>query len=215
MRDEELSSLLRSPALSLDPSPDLVASVRQGARRARRRRATGVAALSAVALGVAGLLGPSLLAGGEAPRERVAVSTADPRFPRATSAVATLAELNGGEVVTFFAGASWCTASVRASFNESCVGFLGNRVGPFAYSTVPGQASVRVDRDYLVAGVLGTAVAEVVVVLSDGTELPARTTSPEGFPRPVWWVQVPSGARAEGATAYDAAGQQVATADLS
>ncbi|MCW2678639.1 MAG: hypothetical protein JWM62_40, partial [Frankiales bacterium] len=174
----------------------------------------GVAALSAVALACAGLMLPGLLGGGERV-DRVAVSPADPRFPEATSAVATLAELNGGEVVTFFKGISWCTASVRAAQNQSCGGFVGKgRVGAFAYTTVPGQASVRVDDDEVMAGVLGTDVVRVVVQLEDGSEVEASTTSPQGFPRPVWWVAVPSGARVQEATAYDADAQAVATMDV-
>ena len=213
MRDDDLSALLRSPALSLDPPQDLVASVHRGARRVQRRRTAGVAALSAAALACAVIVVPGLLRDGTGPRERVAVTPGDPRFPEATSPVVTLAELNGGEVVTFFEGTSWCTTSVRTAQSSSC-GFVGaGRLAPFAHMTVPGQASTRVDDDYVLAGVLGSDVARVEVQVG-GSEVEAETASPEGFPRPVWWVPVPAGVRVEAVTAYDSAGEPVATRDL-
>ncbi len=207
MRDDELTALLRSPALSLDPPVDLVASVHQGARRVRRRRTAGVVALSAAALGCAALVGPGLLGEGERPPETVAAPLAS-RFPQATTSVERLERLNGGDVVTFFVGTRWCTASSRTLVNDGCRGYVGTGpVAPFALTVAPGDDTLSVDRDTVTAGVLGTGVSRVTVELTDGTVLEARTVQGEGFPRPVWWAAVPRGGTVQGYTAYDGAGQ--------
>lgn len=212
MRDDELSTLLRSPALALEPPPDLVEDVRVEARRVRRRRAVGASALSVVLLGAAALAGTALLAdpspGG--PAESYAVSPGDERFPEATTPVVRLAELNGGEVLTFFKGQSWCTAAVRIGTARSCSRAVGAQVQPFAFLRRPGNESLTVDDDSLVAGVLGTGVARVQVTFTDGSEVDAATASPRGFPWPVWWAQVPRGERIETYTAYDEADEELA-----
>ena len=82
---------------------------------------------------------------------------------------------------------------------------------PFAFLRAPGNETLTVDRDTLVAGVLGTGVARVRVELSDGRELTANDVEADGFPRPVWWMQVPAGVSVTGYTAYDAAGGVVVT----
>jgi hypothetical protein len=211
MRDDELSTLLRSPALALDPPPDLVEGVRSGARRVRRRQVAGASALSVVLLGAAALAGTGLLGGDtQPPRDTVAVSPGDPRFPEATTPVVRLAELNGGEVLTFFVGQKWCTAAVRVGTADACSRALGAQVQPFAFLRRPGNESLTVDADTLAAGVLGTDVARVELRFTDGSEVEAATTSPRGFPWPVWWAQVPRGERVESYTAYDDAGEELA-----
>jgi hypothetical protein len=210
MRDDELSTLLRSPALALEPPPDLVEGVRSGARRVRRRRVAGAATLAVVLLGAAalGVALPDRPSG--APADSYAVSPGDQRFPDATTPVVRLATLNGGEVLTFFVGQQWCTAAVRVGTARSCSRALGAQVQPFAFLRRPGNESLTVDADSLVAGVLGTDVARVEVRLSDGTEVEAATTSPRGFPWPVWWAHVPRGERIATYTAYDDAGEELA-----
>lgn len=212
MRDDELSTLLRSPALALEPPPDLVEEVRVGARRVRRRRAVGASALSVVLLGAAALAGTALLDGPPSggPAESYAVSPGDARFPDATTAVVRLAQLNGGEVLTFFEGQRWCTAAARIGTAKGCSRALGAQVQPFAFLVPPGVDSLTVDADSLVAGVLGTDVARVQVRFTNGSDVEASTTSPRGFPWPVWWAQVPRGERVERYTAYDEAGEELA-----
>jgi hypothetical protein len=210
VRDDELSTLLRSPALALDPPPDLVEEVRSGARRVRRRQVAGATALSVVLLGAAalGLALPESPSG--APADSFAVSPGDARFPDATTPVVRLAELNGGEVLTFFKGQRWCTAAARIGTADFCSRAVGAQVPPFAFLIPPGVDALTVDDDSLVAGLLGTDVARVQVRFSDGTEVDAATTSPRGFPWPVWWAHVPRGERVEAYTAYDDAGAELA-----
>ena len=211
MRDDELTEALRSPALSLEPPPDLLDSVRRGARRTRRRRAAGTAALSAAALATAALLGPSR-AGGDGERPDQLADALQSRFPAATTPVEVLEPLNGGQVVTFFERRRWCTAAVRNDAAQSCSRALGSTVQPFAFVRTPGNESLTVDRESLVAGVLGTGVVRVEVLLSDGTSPVVSTTAPAGYPRPVWWTRVKPGAGVEELRAYDADGRLVGTA---
>lgn len=211
MRDDELSALLRSPALSLDPPPDLAGAVRSSARRVRRRQTAGVAALSVVALGVAGLLGPGLLAARD-DRPDVASADLSRLFPDATSEVVPLADLAGGTVYTYFRGNQWCTVSKRTGPpNTTCAGSLPQGgVQPFAFVRGPGTESLAVDRDYVVAGVLGDGVDRVEVELADGRVLTASTARGDGFPREVWWQDLAPTDRVTLYTARDAAGQALA-----
>lgn len=210
MREDELSGLLRSPALSLEPPPDLVSSTRAGARRMLQRRRAGAAVLSAVAVAGVALVVPGLLGGGDRPPDTVATDLRDPRFPAATTAVVVLTELNGGEVVTFFEGRTWCTAAIRIGLSKACSRGLGSDVPPFAFLRAPGNETLTVDRDTLVAGILGTGVERVRVRLSDGRELTANDVQADGFPRPVWWMQVPPGTSVESYVAYDGTERVVA-----
>lgn len=209
MREDDLAALLRSPALGLEPPRDLLEGVQAGARTVRRRQAAGTVALSVVAVLVAVLVGPGLLGGGaDEPDERV-VQPASPfaeRFPLATSSFELLENLNDGEVVTWFQGRRWCTAAIRVRTAEGCSGALGATVPPFAFLRLPGHETLTVDRDTLVAGVLGTGVEEVRVVLSDGSSPVVSAVSGRGFPRPVWWTAVPPGTSLRSVTAHDEAG---------
>lgn len=213
MNDDELAALLRSPALSLAPPPDLIAGVQRGARRVRRRRAAGTALLSLVLLAGAVTVGPQLirnLTGGPGDGEQFARLAADSRFPAATTPVLLLAQLHGGEVLTWFEGNHWCTASARADLNRACSRNIGAQVPPFAFLRGPRTESLTVDDDFLVAGVLGSQVVAVQVRLSDGSTARARTAQPLNFPRPVWWLAVPQGVTVQGYTALDAADKPVA-----
>lgn len=219
MRDDELTTLLRSPALSLEPPADLVGDVRGAARRVRRRRTAGVAALSAAAVLSVATLAPALLGGaGEDGPDRAVGTAPDElaaRFPQATSSVQLLEKLNGGDVVTFYSGTRWCTGSARTLVNDGCRGYVGEGdVAPFALFLPPGDATLRVDAASVTAGVLGTGVARVEVELEDGTVLPASAVAGEGFPRPVWWAAVPPGGVVRTYTAYDADGAVVETIGL-
>ena len=213
MNDAELAALLRSPAFSLAPPPGLVEGVQHGARRVRRRRAAGTAMLSLALVAGAVTVGPQLVAsltGDNGESGQVARLAADSRFPNATTPVLLLAELNGGEVLTWFEGTRWCTASARAGINSACSRNVGAQVPPFAFLRVPSTESLTVDNDSLAAGVLGSEVAAVQVRLSDGSTAPARVAQPQGFPRPVWWLAIPRGITVERYTALDAAGEPIA-----
>lgn len=207
MSDDDLRALLASPALDLAPPADLLAGVRRGARRVRRRRAAGGAV--AVVLALAGVVSVGSRPAGPSPGQ-VALAP-DSRFPDATTPVAVLERLNGGEVVTFFEGARWCTASSRADTTQACSRNVGTVVQPFAFLRGQGTESLSVDADGLVAGLLGTGAGSVRVTLADGRVLAAATTAPGGFVRPVWWLRVPRGAAVSALTAYDPAGQVLAT----
>ena len=212
MRDDELAALLRSPALSLDPPPDLVSSVHRGARRVQRRRTAGVAVLSAVALGCAAVVGPGLL---DRAGDRPDVASPDLArlFPDATSEVVPLTDLSGGTVYTYFRGRQWCTVSKRTGPpNTTCAGSLPpSGVRPFAFLRGPGTESLTVDRDFVVAGLLGDGVARVEVELMDGRVLTASTARGDGFPRDVWWQDLAPADRVVGYTARDAAGDALET----
>ena len=208
MRDEELSTLLRSPALDLEPPLGLAERVRQGARRTRRRQAVGAAGLAAVAVVGAALVGPALLdRRGDAATD-VASDDVSRLFPAATTDVVALADLNGGTVYTWFQGRQWCTASKRfGAPNTTCAGSLPDGPVPvFGYLRGPGTESLAVDRDFLVAGVLGDGVSSVEVVLPGDRVLRASTVEADGFPRPVWWQDLPAGTRVLEYVARDAAG---------
>ena len=206
MSDElRLESALRSPALALDPPPDLLTGVVRRARRTRRRQTAGAAvvalAVSGTAVGLAGVLG-----GHGADSDGVAQQppVTARLFPDATSPVLTLARPRGGTVYTWFQRGSWCTASVRTGpANVACDGSIGAaRVRPFAYLRGPELPSLRVDEAGLVAGVLGDGVREVRVRLAGGgTELASVAVAP-GFRRPVWYLPVTPGQRVVGYVAY-------------
>lgn len=212
MREEELSALLRSPALSLEPPPGLVGSVHLGARRVRRRRAGVTAALSAVALGCAALVGPGLVDRVD-DRPDVASPELARLFPDATTEVVPLADLAGGRVFTYFRGKQWCTVSKRTGPpNTTCAGSLPPAgVRAFAFLRGPGTESLTVDRDYLVAGLLGDGIASMEVELTDGRVLRASTVRGEGFPREVWFQDLAPTDRVTGYTARDADGDVVET----
>lgn len=206
MKESELGALLASASLDLEPPADLVDGVRRGARRARRRRAVGSAALAVLVVAGAASLVPSLT-GDDGQQDRVeqAAAARDPRFPEATTSVQALTDLNGGTVLTFFRGRQWCTASVRSSApNTACAGPVGAVVRPFSFTRGP-EDSVRIDRDYVVTGLLGDGVDRVEVELATGTRT-ASTVDAQDFPRAVWWQDVRSGDRVLAYVAYAADG---------
>ncbi len=198
MREDELAELLRSPALSLEPPPDLLEGVRRGARRTRRARTAGGVALAGAAVLVAALAVPAVLDSRDGPPSGQVADTLPSelaaRIEGETTSVELLESLNGGRVVTYFSGTRWCTAAMRTVVNDGCRGYVGTgRIGPFALMLPPGHETLSVDRDSVVAGVLGTGVERITVELDDGTSLPASAVSGRGFPRPVWWAAVPRG----------------------
>ena len=208
MTEPDLRALLASPALDLEPPADLVEGVHRGARRVRWRRAAGTAALALVVLVGAASVVPRLQA--DKPTTGQVALPPDSRFPQSTTPIAVLERLNGGEVVTFFEGARWCTASSRADTSTTCSRNIGAVVQPFAFLSRQGTESLSVDADGLVAGLLGDGVATVEVELSDGRTIRARSEQPGGFARAVWWLRVPAGAVVVGYTARDDRGQPVA-----
>jgi hypothetical protein len=216
VREDELAALLQSPALSLEPPPDLAASARRGARRVRRRRTAATAVLSVAGLAAAALVVPALLSSTDDPPDVAAADLAR-LFPAATSEVVPLADMAGGTVYTYFQGGQWCTVSKRTGPpNTTCAGSLpASGVRAFAFLRGPGTESLAVDRDFIVAGLLGDGIASVDVELTDGRVLQAATSRGEGFPRPVWWQQLAPGDRVAGYAARDASGDVVQTLPVS
>ncbi len=206
MTESDLRALLASPTLDLEPPTDLVEGVRLGARRVRRRRAVGAAALAVAALAGVASVAPRI--GGPTPGQ-VALAP-DSRFPDATTPIAVLERLNGGEVLTFFQGARWCTASSRADTSTTCSRNVGAVVQPFAFLSGQGTDSLSVDADGLVAGLLGDGIASVEVEFADGMTVSAHSVQPTGFARAVWWLRVPAAGVVTGYTAVDVSGQVVA-----
>lgn len=204
----DLAERLRDPALALEPSPDLVEGVRRRARRTRRRRAAApvVLALGALALATGGL---PALTDREPDVTTPAAAGSDVRVPEATTPVVRLERVNGGDVVTFYVGGRWCTASLRTERAQACSRPVGAQVPPFAFLQPVGSESLTVDDERLVAGLLGTGVDAVRVELSDGTRQDALTVRRDGFVRPVWWLRVPPGLSVAELTARDATGRVV------
>lgn len=205
MRDDELATLLRSPSLALEPPADLLEGARSGARRVRRRQRAGLAGAAALlvataALGGAGLAGDR----GDRPPD-VATEQLQELFPDATTQVVPLARIRGGTVYTYFRGSQWCTVSRRTGPpNSTCAGSLpASGVRPFAFLRGPGTESLAVDQDHLVAGILGDGISAVEVELADGRVLEAALARGQGFPRPVWWVQLGPEDRVTGYTASE------------
>ena len=209
MRDDELTALLRSPSFELEPPGDLLEGVRRDARRVRRRHAVGTALASVAVLVAGAVVAPGLvgvLRGPDSAPAQVALAP-DSRFPEASSTVYRLASLHGGEVLTFFEGRSWCTASVRLDRAKACSRTVGYDLAPFAFLVPRGSESLTVDGDGLVAGLLGKGVERVDVHLSDGTVRTAEQAQPRGFVRPVWWLSVPPSTEVAGATAHGPDGE--------
>lgn len=208
-----LGALLGSPALDLEPPVDLVEGVRRDARRVHRRRNIGTVALSVLLVAGAVTVVPPLVGGDhrDGAGQVAQVLPPDSRFPGATSPIAVLARINGGEVVSWFEGNRWCTGASRVDTARLCSRGVGAKVAPFAFVRDRGNETLTIDADGLVAGLLGTGVEHVRVRLSDGTTVPTTRTQPEGFVRPVWLLRVPRGLTVDALVAYDAAGSVVAT----
>lgn len=204
MNDPDVSLLLRSPALALEPPADLVEGVRRRARRVRRRQQAAGAALVVAAVAVGGALLPPLLDRGTGADP--AGTGVDPRAPDASSAVVELRLLHGASLITWWEGRLWCTNVLRVTTDRSCVGPVSD--GPGLTRVKP---ALTVDDRVVAAGTVGADVAQVRVELVAGTPLVAELVDGGGtFRQRVWSVELPKRAEVSAFVAYDAAGAEVA-----
>jgi hypothetical protein len=211
--DEDLRTLLHSPALTLQPAPGLADVVRGRARRVtRRRRAVG--ALSAVVLVAGGLaFGPAVADGLEDLRNRESEGPGfarDPRFPEATSDVVVMKTLRGAQLLTWYQGSQWCTVTTRVTRNSTCVGPISATATGVPRFLGAGSPSLTVDDREVIAGVVGTGVSRVKVHLVDGRAYEGDIVEGRGFVRPVWCavVEGPSSPVAYIAS-YDVTGREI------
>jgi hypothetical protein len=212
--DDDLRVLLHSPALTLEPPDTLSDDVR---RRARRHRAgTRIAAGGVTtALVVAGILvGPSLRGSVEDLRThhgQPAGIKPDPRFPTATSDVVTLHSINKASVLTWWQGSDWCTVTTRVTHGFACFGPVNPAHQGFSRVLPSGSASITVDREHVVAGLVPPGAARIGVHMKDGREYEATIVSGTGFLVPVWSVRVDDSAfPVEYYVAYDGTGREFA-----
>jgi hypothetical protein len=190
---DDLRVLLRSPALGLEPPAGLAQSVRRRARRQRlqTRAAAAVAATAAVAAVI--LLGPVVVDSVDGLRSEKGQSAGlqpDPRAPAATSDVLTLQTINGADILTWWQGARWCTATTRITRQDTCVGPVDPQHHGFSWLLPPGSPSLSVNSSHLVAGVLPPDATRVVVHMKGGRTYEAAVVRGAGFVLPVWSVLV-------------------------
>jgi hypothetical protein len=191
--EDALRVLLRSPALALEPPTTLPDAVRRRAGRHRlRTRAAGVSGVALLAV-TAALLAPSLhlfregLPDGDT---QPAEFKPDPRFPAATTDVVTMQRINGAEVLTWFEGARWCTATTRQTTKDSCLGPANPQHKGFGWVMAAGSASLTVDDAHVVAGLVPPGASRVVVHMRDGRDYRASVVDSARFVVPVWSVRV-------------------------
>lgn len=187
--DDDLRVLLHSPALALEPPQTLTDAIRRTARRhrARARVAAGVATAGLVVIGV--LVGPGLAGSiGELreSRNQPAAIEPDPRAPAATTDVVTMQRINGAEILTWFEGSRWCTATTRVTARDSCQGPVDPEHVGFSWVLPAGSASVTVDSQHVVAGIVPPGASRVIVHMTDGREFEGVITTGTRFPTKVW-----------------------------
>lgn len=207
----DLTALMRSPSLALDPSPVLGDVVRRRARRVRRRR-QALAGAAAVVL-LAG--GASLVPRGS---EGAPLATAPPDhgIDDADSGVLRLTTINGADVVAYFEDGEPCVASVRVKRDIDCepaVSPQSRAVFPALFA--PDNDALRVDGRQLVAGLVQSGTLLVRVDLDEGG--PVYGPPPErgrDWAFAAWWAEVPRGARAVRVTAVGEGGQELGSVDL-
>ena len=212
--DEDLRTLLHSPALTLQPAPGLADTVRGRARRVtRRRRAAGaLASVVLVAGGVA--FGPTVADGLDDLRNREDETPGfarDPRFPDATSDVVVMKTIRGAQLLTWYEGNEWCTVTTRVTQARTCVKPVDPDAAGIPRYLGAGSPSLTVDDREVIAGVVGTGVSRVRVHLVDGRAYEGDIVEGRGFVRPVWCAVVagPSSPVAYIA-GYDQLGREVA-----
>jgi hypothetical protein len=213
--DSDLRSLLQSPALSLEPPVDLSSDVRRQAGRLRtRRRATAGGVLAVVVL--AGfVLGPALSSSVESLRNRTDQSAGfqpDKRFPAATTEVVTLRQINGAQVVTWFEGADWCTATTRVTRQKTCLGAVDPQHQGFSWVVPARSPSVTVDDQHVVAGIAPPGANRVIVHFDEGRFFEATIVDGGGFPVPVWSALLfdDGHGRIDYYAAFDSGGKEIA-----
>ena len=187
--DGELRTLLHSSALSLEPSPSLSEDVRRSARRLRLRHRLEAGAIAALVV-VGGLvLGPAISGGVESLINRPTQTAGlhpDPRFPAATTEIVTLQQINGAQILTWFEGGEWCTATTRVTRAKTCLGPVDPEHQGFSWVVPARSPSVTVDDQHVVAGILPPGAVRVIVHFDEGRSFEANVFEGSRFPRPVW-----------------------------
>ena len=212
--DDDLRLLLRSPALTLEPAPGLADRVRGQAKGVRRRRALGATGVTVAVAAVAALLAPAVADGIDGLRNRAdqqAGPSAEPGFPNATSEVVTMRRLNGAQIVTWFEGSAWCTATSRVTSSRTCLRPVDPDARGLPKHLNQGATSLTVDGLPVVAGVAGADVSRVVVHMTDGREFDTDMVDGRGFVLRVWsgWLNGDPGTIAY-YIGYDDLGHEVA-----
>ncbi len=214
MIDDDLRLLLRSPALTLEPPETLAADVRRGARRQRLRARAGAGALAGALVAIGVLAGPDLAGSVDGLRNHPNQSAGvrpDPRAPAATTEVVTLQTINGAQVLTWFEGADWCTATTRITRQKTCLGAVDPQHRGFSWLVPSRSPSVTVDNEHVVAGIVPPGASRVGVHMSDGREFEGEIVVGSRFPVPVWSTRVDdSHGRVAYYVAYDLAGREIA-----
>lgn len=187
----DLTSLMRSPDLALEPPPGVADAARRRARRVRRRRQAAGAVL-----GVAALLGAGTLVPRGEPVPQELASSPDYGIRTATSDVLRLERLNGADVVAWFEGDELCVAAIRVKRSRSCA----PGVDPATTATLPhvfplDADALRVDDRQLVAGLARADIATVRAHFAGGPVLQVPVRRARGFRLPVFWFELPDGAR--------------------
>ena len=212
--DDDLRLLLRSPALMLEPTPTLTEDVRRQARRRRARNRTAAGAATAALVVVGVLVGPGVKTAVDELREgrnQPAGVRADPRFPAATTDVVTLQRINGAEVLTWFEGSRWCTATSRVTQKDTCLGPVDADNEGFSWVLPTGSPSLTVDDQHVVAGIVPSGASRVVVHMSDGREFEGVIATGSRFPASVWSTLVADNVGSvQYYAAFDRLGREVA-----
>jgi hypothetical protein len=212
--DSDLRLLLRSPALTLEPPITLPDAVRRKARRHRLRTRAAGAGTAVVLLGLGVLVGPSVKGSIDDlrnARSQPGEIKPDPRFPAATTEVVTLQQINGAEILTWFEGADWCTATTRVRRQKTCLGPANPAHQGFSWIVPSRSASVTVDNEHVVAGVAPPGASRVGVHMKDGREYDAVVVDGARFVMPVWSARVDDSTYpVEYYVAYDISGQEIA-----
>ncbi len=211
----DLKELMQSPSLALEPPPTLDSVVRREARALRRRRRSVAAALAVIGFAGAVVVVPGLVS-----RNEPAQVAGAPQVEGSTSTVMLLAEINGAEVVTYWMGSAWCTGVSRVTTTHLCTRRTGPGVDNFLALSGPDSDSLRVDDRQLSAGLIDDDVARVDAWLTDSPDtvvderadydvVATTIRRAEGFPKGVWWLEVPSGKYPSALVAYDASGREL------
>lgn len=187
--DSDLRALLQSPDLALEPSQSLSSDVRRSARRLRLRHRITAGTVAAVVVLGGLVLGPALSSTIEELRnrsEQTAGLHPDPRFPAATTEVVTLRTINGAEILTWFEGTEWCTATTRVLRQRTCLGGVNPEHKGFSLVVAARSPSVTVDDQHVVAGIAPPGANRVIVHFDEGRFFEATIAEGRGFPVPVW-----------------------------
>ncbi len=207
----DLSAAMQSSALDLEPRPDLADVVRGRARGVRRRRAA-----AGSLLGVAAVAGAVLLVPDRPTPSTLVGQGTDHGIRGATSEVVVLDQLNGADVVGYYVDDQPCVAAIRIKNQQHCgPGVSAASTSAFPLVFPPDDGALRVDARQLVAGVAGSSVTTVRLVLDRGRPLVAATSPGRGFALPFFSVEVPAGAVPTAVEGLDAVGAVVGRQVLS